>query len=136
LLEAERARISLEQEASAAVFESRLSQWSAFLKTEREHDGSGALMCHPLPYAADTQIIGPAGGELTIGRHTLSIPAGALTEYTVITGEQVVSTHLEVELAPHGLRFLRQPTLMMNYEHCSLPSARDFTIAYLGDEGA
>src|SRR5437870_4257172 len=39
---------------------------------------TGLLHCTPLPTATATQTVGPAGGVIKVGPHTLSIPAGAL----------------------------------------------------------
>ena len=36
------------------------------------------FQCTPQPFAADTEVVGPAGGVITMGKHQLVIPAGAL----------------------------------------------------------
>jgi hypothetical protein len=46
---------------------------------------SGLLSCMELPYASVTQVIGPAGGTISIGPHTLLIPVGALAKSVSIT---------------------------------------------------
>src|SRR6267378_5225064 len=46
---------------------------------------TGLLKCSNLPYASDTQTIGPLGGVLRAGPHSLVIPPGALLRPTTIT---------------------------------------------------
>src|SRR5438046_10650808 len=46
---------------------------------------TGLLKCSSLPYASDTETIGPLGGVLHAGPHSLVIPPGALTAPTTIT---------------------------------------------------
>src|SRR5690242_6058730 len=61
--------------------------------------------CTPLPYAPNSKTIGPLGGTLQIGPHTLSIPAGALTQSVQITGEAPTDKVNSVRLYPEGLQF-------------------------------
>jgi hypothetical protein len=49
--------------------------------------GIGLLACSNLPDEAVTQVIGPDGGSLRVGPHTLVIPAGALDRTVTITAE-------------------------------------------------
>ena len=53
-----------------------------------------------------------------IGPHTLDIPAGALTEPTVVTAEAPGSNLVTVTFSPHGLTFLKQPELTLSYARC------------------
>src|SRR5258707_13267225 len=46
---------------------------------------TGLLKCSSLPYASSTRTIGPLGGAITAGPHTLVVPPGALTAPTTIT---------------------------------------------------
>ena len=41
----------------------------------------------PLPYAAASGLIGPEGGTLAIGPHTLTVPAGALAAPVTISAD-------------------------------------------------
>jgi hypothetical protein len=82
---------------------------------------TGLLKCSDLPADSDTETIGPAGGKLTAGPHTLVIPAGALDEPTKITmsvrtGRGVNAVHFE----PEGLQFARSAALTMSYANCDL----------------
>lgn len=83
---------------------------------------SGLLLkCQPLPYDSDVKVIGPSGGILRVGPHTLVFPPGALSRNTVITAEAPVSQYAEVKLSPHGLKFTNwsKPVLTLSYSHCS-----------------
>lgn len=82
---------------------------------------TGLLECSDLPYASSTKTIGPMGGSISAGPHTLSVPPGALdapTEITMTapTGRGVNS----VRFQPEGLRFDRAAALTMSYANCSL----------------
>jgi hypothetical protein len=48
---------------------------------------TGLLACRPLPYASATQTIGPDGGVIQVGPHTLRIPPRALSRPITITAE-------------------------------------------------
>ena len=84
--------------------------------------GSGLLACNPLPYAADSATIGPAGGTLTVGPHTLPIPAGALATPVIITADAPVGTVNSVRFGPEGLQFAagQHATLTLSYANCPL----------------
>lgn len=81
---------------------------------------TGLLKCTPLPYASASQRIGPDGGTLEIGPHTLTIPPGALTESVVIRGEAPVDRVNSVRLWPEGLRFAngKDARLTLSYRNC------------------
>jgi hypothetical protein len=91
------------------------------------------IVCNPLPSASDVRTIGPEGGELRIGPHRLTVPAGALQSPVVITGEAPPSTAVLVKFSPDGLRFAERATLTLSYSHCArLPSLRE-TIVQVDD---
>ena len=82
---------------------------------------TGLLKCSDLPYASSTRTIGPSGGSISAGPHTLMIPAGALDAPTQITmtaptGRGVNAVHFE----PKGLEFERSAALTMSYANCNL----------------
>ena len=82
---------------------------------------TGLLKCSSLPYAQSTATIGPLGGSISAGPHTLVIPPGALLSPTNIT--MSVPTGLgvnAVKFQPEGLRFLSPAVLSMSYSNCSL----------------
>jgi hypothetical protein len=78
------------------------------------------LLCAPQPYAVDTEVIGPEGGVLNVGTHSLIIPRGALSSRVQITGEQIKGKTNSVRFSPEGLQFERPAVLTMNYNNCAL----------------
>jgi len=96
---------------------------------------TGLLKCSALPFAQSTATIGPDGGSISAGPHTLTIPAGALSApvkitMTVPTGRGVNA----VEFAPEGLQFARSASLTMSYANCGLVSnLLPKRIAYVSD---
>jgi len=82
---------------------------------------TGLLKCSDLPYASATGTIGPLGGVLRAGPHSLAIPPGALTAPTTIT--MTAPTGLganAVKFEPEGLQFNTPAALTMSYANCSL----------------
>lgn len=83
--------------------------------------GTGLLKCSDLPYASSTRTIGPLGGSISAGPHTLVVLPGALAAPTAITmtaptGRGVNAVHFE----PEGLTFDRPAALTMSYANCNL----------------
>jgi hypothetical protein len=78
------------------------------------------LLCSPQPYAITTQSIGPNGGVIRVGSHTLQIPGNAVTGTVLITAEQVTGSSNSVRFSPEGLRFQKPATLTMSYENCAV----------------
>lgn len=76
--------------------------------------------CTPLPYDAETQWVGPAGGTINVGPHRLVIPSGALDSWTKITAVAPSSTVNRVEFYPHGLQFDKPVKLSLSYANCGL----------------
>ena len=81
----------------------------------------GLLKCSQLPYDTETRTIGPAGGIITAGPHTLVIPSGALKQpaeitMSIRTGGGVNGVHFE----PEGLQFERSAALTLSYANCDL----------------
>jgi len=93
------------------------------------------LKCSPLPYDSTSQVIGPAGGTLTVGPHTLTVPPGALSVPTLITGVVNPDTVNAVRLAPQGLVFQQPVQLVMSYANCGvIGSLIPKRIAYTTDD--
>jgi hypothetical protein len=76
------------------------------------------LVCKAQPYVVARKTVGPEGGSLTIGRHRLEIPRGALASRVTITGEQVSGAVNSVRLSPEGLRFAKPARLTLSYRNC------------------
>ena len=78
------------------------------------------LLCSSQPYAVTTQSIGPNGGVIRVGSHTLQIPGNAVKGTVWITAEQVSGKTNSVRFSPEGLRFEKPATLTMTYDNCAL----------------
>jgi hypothetical protein len=80
------------------------------------------FQCTPQPFAADTEVIGPAGGVITMGKHTLVIPAGAVSSPVRIIGSAPVGNVVSVQFQPEGLQFNPNhlPKLTLDYSACPL----------------
>jgi hypothetical protein len=78
------------------------------------------LTCSPQPYAVTQQSIGPNGGVIRVGTHTLSIPGNAVSGTVLITAEQIRGSTNSVRLSPEGLQFNKPAVLTMSYENCAL----------------
>jgi hypothetical protein len=80
----------------------------------------GLLTCRPLPYDSTSATIGPLGGMLRVGPHTLVVPPGALGGPVRITAVQPRDTVNLVRFTPQGLTFVRPAALTMSYANCNL----------------
>jgi hypothetical protein len=81
---------------------------------------TGLVGCSPLAATAVTQTIGPAGGTLQVGPHTLSVPAGALDAAVSITAVAPADTVNRIQLQPEGLTFAEPASLTMSYANCDV----------------
>jgi hypothetical protein len=82
---------------------------------------TGLLQCSDLPYDSSTVTIGPAGGLISAGPHTLYVPPGALSAPTAITMVAPTGLHVNaVQFRPAGLRFNTAASLTMSYANCNL----------------
>jgi hypothetical protein len=81
---------------------------------------TGLLQCTPLPYTSTTQVIGPAGGIMKIGPHTLVVPAGALSQNVTITAVIPTDPVNSIRFSPQGLQFSLSAALTMSYANCNL----------------
>jgi hypothetical protein len=95
----------------------------------------GLLSCRPLAAAWGSEWVGPAGGTVEVGAHSLRIPPGALDRWTRITGYAPRDDVRRIEFWPHGLEFDRPAQLTMSYANCSLVSRLvPKKIAYIDDD--
>jgi hypothetical protein len=96
---------------------------------------SGLLTCERQPYAITQQMVGPAGGIIHFGRHSLQIPRGALSSNVLITAEAPSDLAATARFQPEGLRFSRPATLTLDYSSCPLGRLRILKrIAYTTDK--
>lgn len=95
---------------------------------------SGLLTtCSSQSSITSSKYIGPYGGSITIGDHQLVIPAGALSQYVLISGTRQSGPIAEVDFQPHGLRFARPATLRLSYSNCTVSSGSIQRIVYVDD---
>jgi hypothetical protein len=78
------------------------------------------LSCTPLPYDSVTQAVGPAGGVIQVGPHTLTIPPGALASAVSITAVVQSDAVNRIRFQPEGLVFQSATALRMSYANCHL----------------
>ena len=134
--DSEKARVAAEKIRSVSVYDSLHGMWAAaHAKKGGRHQrpATTVLECEPQPYEADVQIIGPDGGLFHVGPHFFWIPKGAIKEKTVITVEMPVSTHAELDFAPHGLHF-GTSVLLLNYKDCDLERSKTRSVVYTDDQ--
>ena len=131
----EKVRIASEKVRSATVYDSLHAMWvlSHDKHGRKARTATTVLECEPQPYEADVQIIGPAGGLFHVGPHFFWIPKDAVKEPTVITVEMPVSTHAELDFAPHGLQF-GTSVLLLNYRSCDLERSKTRSVVYTDDQ--
>lgn len=86
--------------------------------------------CNPLSARTVAQDIGPQGGVLHIGPHTLTVLPGALRLTTRITGTITADTVNSVQFAPEGLHFVIPAVLSLSYSNCKVVSTSPMKVAY------
>lgn len=84
---------------------------------------NGLLACSPLASATTSKIIGTGGGTITVGPHTLAIPAGSLSGNVTIKAVLKSESANRVHFEPEGLQFAKGATLTMSYANCGLLSS-------------
>ncbi len=77
------------------------------------------LACTEQPYATASKVLGPEGGTIQVGNHSLFVPRGALNRRVLITAEQVSGSSNSVRFAPEGLRFARSAEVTLSYANCA-----------------
>jgi len=97
---------------------------------DQSQDGTGGgsglagtlLRCTPLPPAHASAVIGPGGGTLTVGPHTLVVPPGALSYSVAMTADAPRDTVNSIRFEPQGLQFVagHPARLTMSYANCPL----------------
>jgi len=92
----------------------------------------GLLACNVTQTYSTTREIGPRGGTIQVGPHSLFIPENALSATTSISATAPAGKVVEVEFQPHGLEFKKKTTLTMSYRDCGLLSALP-QIVYVDD---
>jgi hypothetical protein len=102
--------------------------------------------CAPEPVASGTATIGPEGGTITAGAHSLVIPHHSLAHPVEITMQVVGDSSRSVTFLPEGIQFHsnRPSKLTLHYSGCEFPEdslgnpaghlPASAGIAYLGDD--
>jgi hypothetical protein len=75
--------------------------------------------CDSPDFGSVSKSIGPAGGVIRVGPHSLTVPAGALSSLVTITATARAGKYVKVDFQPHGLRFERRAVLRLSYAHCA-----------------
>jgi hypothetical protein len=91
--------------------------------------------CDPRPALATRGIFGPAGGTLVIGGSRLIIPAGALSVSVPIEATTPGGSTSEVDFKPHGLKFSKSATLVLEAGGCNISDNVPPHILYIGPNG-
>jgi hypothetical protein len=83
-------------------------------------------------YSATSAWIGPEGGRLNAGGHTLNVPAGALSAPTFITMETPFGNVGHVVFSPEALTFNPgyPAHLVMSYQNCLVTPDATQLVAY------
>lgn len=79
---------------------------------------SQLLACEPQRHDVAVAIIGPAGGQIVVGNHKLTVMPLALSQEVAIRMEQVDGTVNSVRLSPEGLQFAVPSILSLSYKNC------------------
>jgi hypothetical protein len=80
--------------------------------------------CETPALGSVTRTVGPGGGTVYVGKHSLYIPPGALQEPVSITATVKGGNEVKVDFQPHGLRFQRPAVLTLSYAHCPVRPVR------------
>jgi hypothetical protein len=92
------------------------------------------VSCDQLPTATSSAVIGPQGGRINVGPHSLTIPKGALKSNVRITARIPRENVASVQLTPEGLKFAKPATLSMSYAHCRKLLPLPTRIVYTTDD--
>jgi hypothetical protein len=81
-------------------------------------DITGLLSCQEQRYDVTYETVGPDGGTIRVGKHSLVIPRGALKYNVRIKAEQMEGPTNSVRFGPEGLKFHKSAALTLNYQNC------------------
>jgi hypothetical protein len=84
------------------------------------------------PYT-DTATIGPLGGVMHFGPHSLIVPPLAVFQRTKMSATTYAGDTLSVTFQPQGLQFFLPATLALDYKHCAVQPTSSLQIDYLND---
>ena len=117
---------------SRAAFDQLKSSWGQFQKSTE--DGSlkaDPLRCEPRQRQTSSRRIGAKGGQVTLGGHSIDIPAGALASDVEISMSVRPGPFMELEFAPHGLKFKKPVEITFNYAGCTVPANAPLDVVFV-----
>ena len=88
-----------------------------------EAAGASLLACPTGESHAASARVAPSGGNVGLGRHRMTIPAGAVADTVLITMVAPASDYLLVEMranAQEHYQFLAPLTVTIDYSHCRM----------------
>jgi hypothetical protein len=95
--------------------------WGGWSVGQTSSSRAGLVQCTLREAVRDSAVIGADGGTLIIGQNRLIVPAGALTEPTLITGTVPAENVASIRFEPSGLTFQRPAGLVMDVTGCEVP---------------
>ena len=117
-----------------AEFDKLKSSWSKFEKSVEDGDSKAeALRCDPGNRLTATKRIGAKGGQITLGGNSIEIPAGALASDVDISITSRPGPFVELEFAPHGLKFAKPVEITFNYARCDVPAGTAIDVVFVGN---
>lgn len=94
----------------------------------------GLLSCSSSRSYSSSASIGPAGGALRVGPHTLFVPRGALRRTVRISADAPAGDIVQVHFEPEGLQFARPTYLTMSYAQCGLVNGLLLKVVYIDED--
>lgn len=120
------------QRLSQQDFDKLKKDWEKYKKdVESGTVDALTLRCEPFKNQVETRRIGPKGGEIKIGEHVLTIPAGALAADVEISMSQKAGPAVDIDFEPHGLRFAKPVEMSLSYKSCIVPDAAPLGVVYV-----
>ena len=127
-----KAAAKAERNLAKAQLDSLKADWEAYKRAvKRKEVKAEVLRCEPQQRATASKVIGPKGGSINFGPHSLVVPAGALDTNTTITATAPSNPAVNVEFAPHGLQFRRPVEMVIDYKQCIVPETDELGVTYV-----
>lgn len=86
------------------------------------------LECGSGSGASASGAIGAEGGTVTVGGHSLTLPANAVSSRVTFRIVERQDKYVGVEVEPHGTQFNRDATLALSYARCQSEAGRFSTL--------
>lgn len=119
---------------SRAELDSLKKEWKAYQAAVKKGDVRAEILrCEPRAAAYGAKAIGPKGGEIKVGDHLLTVPAGALDRTVTIGVLAPTGPRAELEFQPHGLTFREPVEVRISYKGCIVPADADLSVLYVGN---